>query len=49
VNLRERALLDERLRLASLTARRARALGTLAVALGTTSLDAGGTGESSVP
>lgn len=35
VNLRERVLLDERLRLASLTARRARALGTLAVALGT--------------
>lgn len=35
VNLRERSLLDERLRLASLVARRARALGTLAVALGT--------------
>lgn len=39
VNLRERVLLDERLRLASLTARRARALGTLAVALGTGSQD----------
>lgn len=49
VNLRERALLDERLRLASLTARRARALGTLAVALGTTNLDAGGTPPSSLP
>lgn len=35
VNLRERALLDERLRLATLVSRRARALGTLAVALGT--------------
>ncbi len=44
VNLRERALLDERLRLASLVARRARALGTLAVALGTPSLSQGETG-----
>lgn len=43
VNLRERALLDERLRLATLVARRARALGTLAVAVGTPQLSAGGT------
>ena len=43
VNLRERALLDERLRLASLVARRARALGTLAVALGTPQLQLGET------
>lgn len=34
VNLRERTLLDERVRLAALVGRRARALGTLAVALG---------------
>jgi len=49
VNLRERALLDERLRLASLTARRARALGTLAVALGTSRVDGGGARPSSLP
>jgi outer membrane protein TolC len=42
VNLRERALLDERLRLATAVSRRARALGTIAVALGT---PANGTGE----
>lgn len=47
VNLRERALLDERLRLASLVARRARALGTLAVALGTPQLQVGETGQRS--
>lgn len=41
VNIRERALLDERLRLAALVARRARALGTLAVASGTPQLSAG--------
>jgi outer membrane protein len=41
VNLRERALLDERLRLAALVARRARALGTLAVAAGTPQLAVG--------
>jgi outer membrane protein len=49
VNLRERALLDERLRLASLISRRARALGTLAVALGTSNIDAGGAAASSLP
>lgn len=43
VNLRERALLDERLKLASLVARRARALGTLAVATGTPQLSVGET------
>jgi len=43
VNLRERALLDERLRLAALVARRARALGTLAVATGTPQLSLGET------
>jgi len=41
VNLRERAVLDERLRVAALVARRATALGTLAVALGTPQLGAG--------
>lgn len=41
VNLRERAVLDERLRVASLVSRRAIALGTIAVALGTPQLDAG--------
>lgn len=45
VNLRERALLDERLRLATLVARRARALGTLAVALGTPAAATGETGS----
>lgn len=43
VNLRERALLDERLKLAAMVARRARALGTLAVATGTPQLSAGET------
>lgn len=43
VNLRERTLLDERLRLATLVSRRARALGTLAVALGTPANTAGDT------
>lgn len=43
VNLRERALLDERQRAASLLARRAAALGTLAVALGTPHLGRGET------
>lgn len=41
VNLRERAVLDERLRVAALVARRATALGTLALALGTPELGAG--------
>jgi outer membrane protein len=41
VNLRERAVLDERLRVAALVARRATALGTLALALGTPQLGAG--------
>ena len=41
VNLRERAVLDERLRVAALVSRRAVALGTLAVALGTPQLGAG--------
>jgi len=45
VNLRERALLDERLRLATLVSRRARALGTLAVALGTPARASGETGS----
>lgn len=43
VNLRERALLDERLKLAAMVARRARALGTLAVATGTPQLSVGET------
>lgn len=43
VNLRERAVLDERLRVAQLVGRRATALGTLAVALGTPQVGAGGT------
>jgi hypothetical protein len=43
VNLRERALLDERLRLATAVSRRARALGTIAVALGTPAYSAGET------
>ena len=38
VNLRERAVLDERLRVAALVARRATALGVLALALGTPQL-----------
>jgi outer membrane protein TolC len=41
VNLRERAVLDERLRVAALVARRATALGTLALALGTPQLGVG--------
>jgi outer membrane protein TolC len=45
VNLRERTLLDERLRLAAMVARRARALGTLAIALGTPQLQAGETAQ----
>jgi outer membrane protein TolC len=43
VNLRERLLLDERLRLATLVSRRARALGSLAVALGTPQFASGET------
>jgi len=43
VNLRERAVLDERLRVAQLVGRRAAALGTLAAALGTPHGGAGGT------
>ncbi|HRN53435.1 MAG TPA: TolC family protein, partial [Gemmatimonadaceae bacterium] len=43
VNLRERGLLDERLKLASLVARRSRVLGTLAVATGTPQLSVGET------
>lgn len=49
VNLRERAVLDERLRVAALVARRATALGTLAVALGTPQLGAGRIPERSRP
>lgn len=45
VNLRERAVLDERLRVAALLARRAAALGTLAVALGTPELMADAAGR----
>lgn len=44
VNLRERTLLDERMRLATLVGRRARALGTLAVALGQPGTAAGTAG-----
>jgi len=49
VNLRERAVLDERLRVAALVARRATALGTLAVALGTPQLGAGRISDRSRP
>lgn len=47
VNLRERAVLDERLRVAALLSRRATALGTLAVALGSPDLAAAGTRDAS--
>lgn len=47
VNLRERAVLDERQRAAQLEARRATALGALAAALGTPAVVTGGTGEPS--
>jgi outer membrane protein TolC len=49
VNLRERAVLDERLRVAALVARRATALGTLAVALGTPQLGVGRISDRSRP
>lgn len=49
VNLRERAVLDERLRVAALVARRATALGTLAVALGTPQVGAGRISERARP
>lgn len=49
VNLRERALLDERLRLAQLEGRRATALGALVVALGDPSVLIGDTGRSVRP
>ncbi len=49
VNLRERAVLDERLRVAALVARRATALGTLAVALGTPELGRGRISERATP
>ncbi len=47
VNLRERAVLDERLRQASIAARRTAAWGALAAAMGTVRVLTGETGESS--